>query len=157
MLNNFIKILKIFASKIIKSLVLFTCMEEMKLNKNIEQLRKKYNLTQGGLAEKLNVTRQTISNWEQGVTYPNPEQLLTLSKIFNISVDELLANEKIRSNKLNINYIPLYVGIIFSIVSLVITYSLNRFKNIEIFFITIYGFIVGYLTGDLIKVLLNRK
>ena len=132
-------------------------MEEMKLNKNIEQLRKKYNLTQGGLAEKLNVTRQTISNWEQGVTYPNPEQLLTLSKIFNISVDELLANEKIRSNKLNINYIPLYVGIIFSIVSLVITYSLNRFKNIEIFFITIYGFIVGYLTGDLIKVLLNRK
>lgn len=129
----------------------------MKLNKNIEQLRKKYNLTQEVLAEKLNVTRQTISNWEQGVTYPNPEQLLTLSKIFNISVDELLANEKIRSNKLNINYIPLYVGIIFSIVSLVITYSLNRFKNIEIFFITIYGFIVGYLTGDLIKVLLNRK
>ena len=129
----------------------------MKLNKNIEQLRKKYNLTQEVLAEKLNVTRQTISNWEQGITYPNPEQLLTLSKTFNISVDELLANEKIKSNTLNIKYIPLYVGIIFSIVSLVLSYSLNRFRNIEIFFITICGFIVGYLTGNLIKVLVNRK
>lgn len=129
----------------------------MKLNKNIEDLRKKHNLTQEFLAEKLNVTRQTISNWEQGITYPNPEQLLTLSKIFNISVDELLGSEINKNNKMNNNFLSLYIGIIISIICLVISFSLNRFKNIEIFFITICGFIVGYLIGKIFKVLVNRK
>ena len=129
----------------------------MKLNKNIEDLRKKHNLTQEFLAEKLNVTRQTISNWEQGITYPNPEQLLTLSKIFNISVDELLGSEINKNIKMNNKFLSLYTGIIISIICLVISFSLNRFKNIEIFFITLCGFIVGYLIGNIFKVLVNRK
>ncbi len=65
----------------------------MKLGKNIYQLRKEKNLSQEELAEKINVTRQTISNWELGETYPNPEQLVLLSKELCISVDKLLDND----------------------------------------------------------------
>ena len=65
----------------------------MKLWENIFKLRKEYNLSQEQLAEKINVTRQTISNWELGETAPNPEQLKLLSKELNISIDELLNND----------------------------------------------------------------
>lgn len=62
------------------------------LGKNILKLRKKAGLSQEELGDKINVTRQTISNWELNETTPNPDQLKLLSKVFNISVDELLDN-----------------------------------------------------------------
>lgn len=65
----------------------------MNLGKNILNLRKKKGLTQEELSEKIDVTRQTISNWELGETNPNPEQLKKLSKELNISIDELLDND----------------------------------------------------------------
>lgn len=52
----------------------------MKLGDNIQKLRKDLKLSQEQLAEKIDVTRQTISNWELGETSPNPEQLKLLSK-----------------------------------------------------------------------------
>ena len=64
----------------------------MELGKRILELRKKSGLSQEQLGDKVNVTRQTISNWELGATAPNPEQLKLLSKAFNISIDELLDN-----------------------------------------------------------------
>ncbi len=57
---------------------------------NIFKLRKDLKLSQEQLAEKVDVTRQTISNWELGETSPNPEQLKLLSKTLNVSIDELL-------------------------------------------------------------------
>lgn len=63
------------------------------LGENIYKLRKDKKITQEQLAEKINVTRQTISNWELGETAPNPEQLKLLSKELNISIDELLNND----------------------------------------------------------------
>ena len=65
----------------------------MKLGDNILKLRKDCKLSQEQLAEKVDVTRQTISNWELGETSPNPEQLKLLSKSLNISIDELLNND----------------------------------------------------------------
>ena len=65
----------------------------MTLGKKIFELRKKSGLSQEQLGEKINVTRQTISNWELGETSPNPEQLKLLSKELNVSVDELLDND----------------------------------------------------------------
>lgn len=65
----------------------------MKLGDKILELRKKQGLSQEQLGEKINVTRQTISNWELGETSPNPEQLKLLSKELNVSVDELLDND----------------------------------------------------------------
>ena len=65
----------------------------MSLGKNILELRKKNGFSQEKLGEKVNVTRQTISNWELEETAPNPEQLKLLSKALNVSVDELLDND----------------------------------------------------------------
>ena len=65
----------------------------MALGENIYNLRKKNNLSQEQLGEQINVTRQTISNWELNETSPNTEQLKLLSKTFNISIDELLDND----------------------------------------------------------------
>lgn len=61
-------------------------------NKMIE-LRKKNNLSQEELAEKVGVTRQTISKWELGETAPDINQAKELSRIFKVSLDELTNNE----------------------------------------------------------------
>ena len=65
----------------------------MSLGQNILNLRKKNGLSQEQLGEKVNVTRQTISNWELEETAPNPEQLKLLSKALNVSVDDLIDND----------------------------------------------------------------
>lgn len=65
----------------------------MKLGENILKLRKEKGLSQEQLGEMVDVTRQTISNWELGETTPNPEQLKLLSKALNVSVDELIDND----------------------------------------------------------------
>ena len=65
----------------------------MDLGNKILKLRKEKGYSQEELAEKLDVTRQTISNWELGSTQPNPEQLKGLSKILNVSIDEMLDND----------------------------------------------------------------
>ena len=65
----------------------------MSLGNKILELRKKEGLSQEQLGEKVNVTRQTISNWELNETTPNPEQLKLLSTVLNISIDELLDND----------------------------------------------------------------
>lgn len=65
----------------------------MSLGERIFNLRKRNGFSQEQLGEKVNVTRQTISNWELGETSPNPEQLKLLSKVLSVSIDELLDNE----------------------------------------------------------------
>ena len=67
--------------------------EIMKLGDKILELRKKQGLSQEELGEKIDVTRQTISNWELGETNPNPDQLKLLSKELKVSIDELLDND----------------------------------------------------------------
>lgn len=64
----------------------------MKLSENIYNLRKEKGLSQEALAEIVDVSRQTISNWELGETTPNPDQLISLSKTFGVSIDILVGN-----------------------------------------------------------------
>ena len=65
----------------------------MEIGKKILKYRKKMDLSQEMLGEKINVSRQTISNWESGETYPNSEQLKLLSQVFKVSIDELVDND----------------------------------------------------------------
>jgi len=106
----------------------------MKLGNKILELRKKSGLSQEQLGEKINVTRQTISNWELGETSPNPEQLKLLSKAFNVSLDELLNNdinnviiEKIEDTKKTNNAIKTLLIIILILVVLILFYYLGTF------------------------------
>ena len=65
----------------------------MELGNKILKKKKKENLSQEQLAEKLDVTRQTISKWELNETTPDIKQAKELSKIFKVSLDELTDND----------------------------------------------------------------
>lgn len=60
------------------------------LNENIKSIRKSKGLSQEELAVKLNVVRQTISKWEQGLSVPDSEMLISLSEVFETPVSALL-------------------------------------------------------------------
>ena len=62
----------------------------MKLNEKIHLLRKQNNMTQEQLAERLAVTRQTVSKWELSESEPNVAYIVQLSKIFQVTTDYLL-------------------------------------------------------------------
>ena len=66
----------------------------MELGKRIAEIRKEHNLTQEGLAEICSVTRQTISNWENGKSYPDLETLVLISDTFEVSLDVMLNGDK---------------------------------------------------------------
>ena len=65
----------------------------MELNTQIKKYRINMNLSQEELAEKVYVTRQTISNWENCKNYPDIHSLLLLSSLFNISLDHLIKGD----------------------------------------------------------------
>ena len=66
----------------------------MDLGKKLYELRKSKNLSQEEVADKLNVTRQTISKWETNQSTPDFDKIVPLCQLFEISTDELLTGEK---------------------------------------------------------------
>ena len=70
-------------------------MDQIKIGRFIAECRKKANLTQMQLAEKLGITDKAISKWERGVAMPDTSIMLELCDILGISVNELLNGEKI--------------------------------------------------------------
>ena len=111
----------------------------MALGNKILEYRKRKGLSQEQLADKINVTRQTISNWELGETQPNSEQLKMLSKEFSISIDELLDNDikNIALSKTNVQkhykskYLKIFlICIVIIILGIFILYiNKNNFKR----------------------------
>ncbi len=75
---------------------------------NIKKLREKFGFKQEELAEKLNVSNQAVSKWENGESAPSIETLIKLSKIFSVSVDYLVTDvftyEELDSNAQTINF-----------------------------------------------------
>ena len=70
-------------------------MDQIKIGKFIAECRKKQNLTQSQLADKLGITDRAISKWENGRAMPDSSLMLDLCIILNISVNELLSGEVI--------------------------------------------------------------
>ena len=64
----------------------------MEIGKKIVKYRRKNKLSQEQLAEKIGVTRQTISNWELNTTKPDVTQIKNIAKVLNTSIDDLLDN-----------------------------------------------------------------
>ena len=65
-----------------------------KISKNIKRLRNEKNITQDILAEKLNISRQAVSSWENDRTQPDVDMLEKLSEIFGVSIEELIYGKK---------------------------------------------------------------
>lgn len=66
----------------------------MNLGENIFRLRTEKNLSQGDLADALDVSRQSVSKWENNSAVPELEKLLKMAQIFGITIDELVTGEK---------------------------------------------------------------
>lgn len=76
-------------------------MNQVKIGKFIAECRKKENLTQMQLAEKLNITDRAVSKWETGKAMPDTSIMLELCEILKISVNDLLCGEKIEMENKN--------------------------------------------------------
>lgn len=83
----------------------------MNLGEKLKLRRKKSGLTQEQVAQKMNITRQTLSNWEVGKNYPDIDSIIALSQIYNLSLDVLLLGkihfrgESVMSKKLSVEEI----------------------------------------------------
>ena len=73
----------------------------MNLGNKISEIRKKNKMSQEEFAELFNVTRQTISSWENSKSYPDIETLIKISDKFNISLDILLKEDKVMIKKID--------------------------------------------------------
>lgn len=103
----------------------------MKLSDKLSELRKINKMSQGQLAKKLNVTNQAVSKWELGKSYPDIFNLVKLSDIYNISLDDLIKDDvdlqKKLANKNKINYFYIFLcGIILECLSFIISYYLKE-------------------------------
>ena len=68
-------------------------MNTIKVGAYLAQLRKDNNLTQEQLAKELEITRESVSKWERGINFPNPDILLKLSKKYQITINDILNND----------------------------------------------------------------
>ena len=66
----------------------------MSIAKRLKQARLAANMTQEGVAEKVGVSRQTMSNWENGKSYPDIASVITLSDIYGLTLDSLLKGDE---------------------------------------------------------------
>ena len=102
----------------------------MEIEKKLKDVRMQAGLTQEQVAEKIMVSRQTVSNWENGKSLPDIVSIMSLSDLYQISIDELLKGDKrmkekmekdaniAKANKrviLTTAIITLVVGILYSI------------------------------------------
>lgn len=66
----------------------------MRFHEKLYSLRKAAGMTQADLAEKLNVSRQAVSRWEMGTAMPEIENLIAMSDLFGVTLDEMLKEKK---------------------------------------------------------------
>ena len=71
----------------------------MALSENLQRLRKKAGLSQEDVAEKLFVSRQSISKWENGNAEPGVDHLKALARLYGVTLDELMENESVPETK----------------------------------------------------------
>lgn len=67
----------------------------MDIGKKISKIRKMAGMTQEELAEKIHVSRQTISKWEKGISSPDLESAITFCELFQISLDDFIKEEQV--------------------------------------------------------------
>ena len=75
----------------------------MELGNQLQKLREKHDMSQQDLAEKLNVSRQAIYKWENNKGYPDIENLIALSDVFQVTVDEMIRSDDKLREKINVD------------------------------------------------------
>ena len=124
----------------------------MKLCDKIVQLRKENGMSQEALAEKLEVSRQTISRWEMGAAMPDAANILHLSKLFNVTTDYLLNDDYLSDEDLpkvqkmkseNLNQVLIYMVIIEIMILIIQFMSVFILQNITFAFLSFVPFVAA--------------
>ncbi|MGB4613948.1 MAG: helix-turn-helix transcriptional regulator [Erysipelotrichaceae bacterium] len=117
----------------------------MELGKQIKKYRQENELSQEELANRIYVSRQTISNWENDKNYPDVNSLLLLSEVFQISLDELIKGDIDRMkeiiNKEEISKFNHYSKIYTFILIIVIVSAVPQFIWLDYWGFIIWGII----------------
>ena len=101
-------------------------MNQEKIGKFIQELRKENKMTQQGLADRLNVTDRAVGNWENGRRMPDYSILKQLCEELNISVNELLNGERIKKEEIKEKTEEVIIN--------TVSYSNKKIKNIKLIF-----------------------
>lgn len=144
----------------------------MQFRDKLFKMRKKSGMTQAELAEILNVSRQAVSKWEMGTAVPDIINMMSLSKLFNVSIDYLV-NDEIETEedsptvkaafgiaKINYQYIIMRIIIGFCVVVSVSIVGImtHSFASMAIFLLTIgFIFLIYYGMRLLMLFFSNRK
>ncbi|MDF2013863.1 helix-turn-helix domain-containing protein [Priestia megaterium] len=75
----------------------------MKLGEQLQRLREAKNMSREELAQQMNVSRQAVYKWENNKGYPDIQNLLKLSEIYETTIDELIKSDSIFQDKINID------------------------------------------------------
>ncbi len=108
----------------------------MEFSEKLKTIRTQANFTQNELAEKLAISRQAISNYEQGRSYPSIDILIEMSKLFNVSLDELLESgrKKMQMKRLLALSIILFASIVANYISIYVLVRGNNFSSLNLVF-----------------------
>lgn len=88
----------------------------MKLKEIIKKLRIENHMSQQELANELGVTRQTIVKWEKGKNIPDMTNLINISKVFNIPLNELISNQDVEINRKEIDENVLLILVVLALI-----------------------------------------
>lgn len=132
----------------------------MKIGDKLKDARLKKSMTQEEVAEKLFVSRQSISNWENNKTYPDIGNVIALSDLYEISLDELLkgsdnfmkhleeSTDIVKSNK------KLIFFIILVLIAMIVMAIFTEFLPEKVFLVAIFSLsviVTGVVYSEIIK------
>lgn len=133
----------------------------MKIGDKLKNARIKKSMTQEDVADKLYVSRQSISNWENNKTYPDIGNVLALSDLYEVSLDELLkgsdnfmkhleeSTDIVKSNK------KLIFFIVLGLIAMILMAIFTEFLPEKVFLVAIFGLAV-ILTGLIYREIIKR-
>lgn len=135
----------------------------MRFCDKLAKQRKNSNLSQEQLADSLGVSRQAVSKWESGSSYPDMDKIIQMTKILNCTLEDLMddgtiSNTKTKEQKINFNnYLQEFLKLITKTNNM---FSCMNFKEkikciIEMFFIVILLLCVGVITYTIISSISN--
>ena len=129
----------------------------MNIADRIKCLRKNKGLSQEELADKVGVSRQAVSKWESEQSPPDIEKIINMSELFEVTTDYILKGIEPVSMTNNKTMYSLYLGfaLIFATIAGIWSFTANRFRIDERFFIVIAGAAIGCAIALVIQVIFN--
>lgn len=129
----------------------------MNMADRIQYLRKAKGFSQEELADKVGVSRQAVSKWESEQSTPDIEKIIIMSELFEVTTDYILKGiEPVNmTNRKTIYSLYLGFAIIFAAIAGIWSFTANRFRIDECYFIVVAGASIGCAIALIIQVISN--